>query len=218
MAVYDLEEQEQLSELRTWWKINGNKVLMFVAALALGSVGYQGWNWYQRTQAAEASALYAKVRNAVAGGDAKLAREAAGALIGTYSRNPYAGLGALLAAKAQYETGDVKNAEAELAWAAEHAADRGLADLARLRLAGLAAERKAYDDALKHLATEPLAPLAARYAELRGDVLAAQGKTGEASAAYRAAMTPAAAAKGEPARVDETLRVRLQIKLDALGE
>ncbi|GAB4171696.1 MAG: tetratricopeptide repeat protein [Rhodocyclaceae bacterium] len=224
MAVYDLEEQEQLSELRTWWKINGNRVLMFVAALALGSVGYQGWNWYQRSQAAEASMLYAKVRAAASAGDAKAAREAAGELIGRYSRTAYAGLGVLLAAKAQYEAGDVKNAQAELAWAAEHSPDPGLGDVARLRLAGLLAEQKAYDDALRRLGPEPVAPLAGRYAELKGDIYAAQGKAGEARSAYRSAMALSAEAKGEAASTDEarrtgeSLRERVQIKLDALGE
>lgn len=218
MAVYDLEEQEQLSELRTWWKINGNRVVMFVAAVAVAAVGYQGWGWYQRNQAAEASALYVKVRNAAATLDAKGAREAAGELIGRYPGTAYAGLGALLSAKVQYEAGDLKNAQAQLSWVAQEATDRELRDIARLRLAAVLADQKSYDEALRQLAAEPAVALAGRYAELRGDILAAQGKTGEAKSAYQAAMGTAAGAKGETAPAGEAVRNRLQVKLDALGE
>ncbi len=74
-------------------------------------------------------------------------------------------------------------------WAAENARDPGLRDLARLRLAAVMLDEKAYDDAMKQLAAEPAAAFAPRFAELRGDILAAQGKTAEARNAYDLALT-----------------------------
>ena len=47
MAVYDLEEQEQISELKAWWTQYGNFVVTLAVVAALASVGWQAWNWYQ---------------------------------------------------------------------------------------------------------------------------------------------------------------------------
>ena len=47
MAVYDLEEQEQISELKAWWAQNGKWITTLAVVAALASVGWQGWQWYQ---------------------------------------------------------------------------------------------------------------------------------------------------------------------------
>jgi predicted negative regulator of RcsB-dependent stress response len=221
MAVYDLEEQEQLDELKTWWKQYGNLVTAIVVALALGALAWQGWNWWQRKQAAEASSLYMGVQRAVAQSDAKRARDLAGELIDKYSLTAYAGMAAMLSGKAQVDAGDLKTAKAQLQWASENAKDPALRDLARLRLAGVLLDEKAHDEALKLLAGEPAAAsFAPRFAEVRGDVLAAQGKTTEAAAAYEAALAKLAAAaggNGPPEAVQAPYKDVLQAKRDALG-
>ncbi len=218
MAVYDLEEQEQLDELKTWWKQYGNLVTALVVAAALGVVAWQAWNWWQRSQAAQAGAVYGALEQAVSARDAKKAREAAGELIDKYSSTTYAGLAALLSAKVQTETGDLKTAKLQFAWAAEHAKDRELRDLARLRLAAVLADEKSYDEALKQLTSEPAAPFAPRYAEQKGDILAAQGKTAEAKAAYDAALAKLdEAEKGAADQRRGAYREVLQIKRESLG-
>lgn len=218
MAAYDLEEQEQLDELKTWWKMHGDRITALVAAVAIALAGWQGWNWWQRTQSAQASGLYAGLQQAFAQNDAKRARDIAGELIDKYSGTAYAGLGALLSAKAEAVAGDGKTARAQLGWAAEHASDDAIRDLARLRLAALLLDDKDYDGAMKQLAAEPQAPLAPRFGELKGDVLLAQGKTAEAKAAYQAALAKLDAGKtpGETA-AREPYRQVLQTKLEALG-
>jgi len=145
MAAYDLEEQEQLDQLKTWWKMYGNLVTGVVTAAALVALGWQGWNWWQRNQAAQASGLYGVLQQAAAQKDAKRSREVAGELIDKYSRTPYAGLGALISAKVQVEGGDAKTAQAQLTWAVEHAQDEAVRDLARLRLAAVLLDEKSYD-------------------------------------------------------------------------
>jgi predicted negative regulator of RcsB-dependent stress response len=219
MATFDLEEQEQLSELKTWWKMHGNLVVGLLCAAALAMVAYRGWSWYQRDQALHASAVYANLQQAAAAGDARAARVAAGELIEKYASSAYAGLGALVSARIQYETGDTKTARAQLAWAAEHAADPELRDLARLRLALVASDEGAHDEALKQLAAEPVVALAGRYAEARGDVLVAQQKPAEAIAAYRAALQKIDdAVKTGGGRSGAVARERVRLKLDMLGE
>lgn len=220
MATYDLEEQEQLSAIRTWWQMNGTLVTTIVVVAAVGVVSYQGWNWYQRGQSAQASAIYAAEQKALADKDAKKAKEAAGALIEGYSGTSYAGMAALLSAKAQVEAGDLKTARAQLAWAADNARDAELRDLARLRLAAVLVDEKSYDDALKQLEREPLAPYAARFAEMRGDIYAAQGKRNEAKAAYQSAIAAIAARpkSGPVSTATAAYRELLQFKLEALGD
>ena len=217
MAAYDLEEQEQLDELKTWWKMHGNLVTGIFVAIALAVVAWQGWHWWQRQQSAEASAIFANLQAAAEQRDAKRSRELAGELIDKYSTTAYAGMGALLAARIQVDAADPKNARVQLAWAAENAKDTGLRELARLRLAAVLLDDKAYDEALKGLAAEPAAPFAPRFAELRGDILAAQGKTAEARNAYDAALAKVEALAKSDETAQRGYREVLQAKRDSLG-
>ncbi len=217
MAVYDLEEQEQLEELKTWWAQHGNLVTAVVVAAALAMLAWQGWNWWQRKQAAQAGAAYALLEQVAAVHDPQRTNEVTGELIDKYSGTAYAGLAALLSAKVQADGGDFKTAKLQLAWAAKHAKDPELRDLARLRLATVLEDEKDYGDALQQLAAEPAAPFAPRYAEVRGDILAAQGQTAAAKAAYANALSKLDAEKGAADQSTSQYRQVLQIKLDALG-
>jgi len=220
MAVYDHEEQEQLEELKTWWKLHGNLVTSIVVALALMVVAWQGWNWWQRKQAGEAANIYASVQRATAQHDAKRARDLAGELIDKYSTTTYAPMAAMLSGRAQAEAGDLKNAKVQLQWAAENAKDDALRDLARLRLAVLLVEEKNYDDAVKQLTAEPSsASFAARFNDLRGDVLALQGKSAEAKAAYEAAINNLTAKADDAASKTrrDPYKEMVQSKLEAAG-
>ena len=99
MAAYDLEEQEQISELKAWWEENGTKTIALVV-IVLGSVfGWNGWKSYQYNQAGEASALYGVVMKAGGEGNAQQAREAAGRILQGYDGTAYAYLGALAASR-----------------------------------------------------------------------------------------------------------------------
>ena len=49
--AYDLQEQEQLDELKAWWKKYGNLILTVVTVVLLAFAAYNGWRWYQRSQA-----------------------------------------------------------------------------------------------------------------------------------------------------------------------
>jgi len=217
MATYDLEEQEQIDELKTWWSMHGNLVTAVVTAVALVLVSWQGWNWWQRKQSAGASVLYSVMQQAVANKDAKRARDIAGELIDKYSGTAYAGMAALLAARAQEEGGDAKTARAQLTWAAENAREDGLRDLARLRLAAALLDDKAYDEALKQVEKEPSAVFAPRFAEMKGDIRAAQGKRAEAKAAYEAALAKVDELGRADGRRQGPYRDILVAKLESLG-
>jgi predicted negative regulator of RcsB-dependent stress response len=210
MAHYDLEEQEQLDTLKTWWKMHGNLVTCVITVVCLAVVGWQGWNWYQRSQANQASAVYAVLEQAVAAGNTQKIKSAAGELAEKFGRTPYASLGALLAAKQSFEVGDLKTAKAQLAWAADNGKDE-IKDLASLRLAAVLLDEQAYDEALKQLDSTHTAVFDGRFLELKGDVLLAQGKKVEARTAYRLALEKNSGKLGAG-------RELLQQKLDSLGE
>ena len=210
MAAYDLEEQEQLAALKAWWQENGSLVLTVVTLVLFALAAWQGWNYYQRTQAVQASGMYDAVQKAARTGDLKLVRESAGAVMENYPRTAYAPMAALVSAKAHFQGGDLKTARAQLAWVAENAKDEGLQDIARLRLASVMLDEKAYDDALKTLDAKHGAAFDALFLAARGDVLVAQAKTEEARAAYKSALD-----KADPK--DAGLRASIQLRLDALG-
>lgn len=221
MAVYDLEEQEQISELKTWWRMYGNLVTAALLAVSAVVVGWQAWNWYQGKQTAEASVIYAVVQKGAMERDAKRVREAAGELTEKYPGTAYAAMAALTSARMQFDAGDLKTARAQLQWVAEKARDKDLRDLGRLRLAHVLFDDQALDEALKLLTGEPVPAFAARYDELRGDILVAQNKKAEARSAYQAALTKQDAidkAAGSQNGRETQYRGLLQMKLDSLGE
>lgn len=210
MAVYDLEEQEQISALKAWWESYGNLVTGLIVAAALASVGWQGWQWYEGRKASEAGALYFVVQQAAGNQDAQGARDAAGRLIGDYSGTAYAQLGALLSAGVQFEGGDLDNARAQLEWAADQGKDPALRELARLRLAAVLLQKGEHDAALARLQPAPAGAYAARFADLRGDVLAAQGKAEQARQAYQTAIDALAAGGDDASTMREVVRVKLE--------
>jgi len=188
MATYDLQEQEQIEELKTWWHRHGMMLTVVLVALAVAVVGWQGWQWWQGSRSAQAAQLYSGLQQALVLGDVSQVRQQAGELIEKYPRTAYAGMAALLAGKALAESGDLKSAQAQFGWVAEHARDPGLKDLARLRQAIVLAEDQQADAALKLLAVPPASTFLARYQEVRGDILLAQGKATEAYQAYAEAI------------------------------
>jgi predicted negative regulator of RcsB-dependent stress response len=210
MATYDLEEQEQLAALKAWWKDNGNLIMTTLSVVLIAFAAWQGWNFYQRNQATQASTLYDAVQKAAAVNDLKLVRESAGQVLEQFPRTTYAAMAAMVSAKAHFEGGDLKTAHAQLLWVTENAKDEALKDIARLRLASVMLDEKAYDDALKVLDAKHGAAFDSQFLATRGDVLVAQGKNAEAGGAYKAALEKTAAKDGGQ-------RGYIQLRLDALG-
>lgn len=210
MASYDLEEQEQLAALKAWWKDNGNLVVTTVSMVLILLAAWQAWNYYQRSQATQASALYEAVQKAASANDLKLVRESSGAVLEQFPRTTYAAMAALVSAKAHFQGGDLKTAHAQLAWVIENARDEALQDIARLRLASVMLDEKTYDDALKLLDAKHGAAFDAQFLTARGDVLVAQGKKEDAGKVYQAAMEKVDAKDGAQ-------RGWIQLRLDALG-
>ena len=205
----DLEEQEQLDALKQFWKQYGTLIIT-LAFLALATfAAIKGWNYYQRGQAEQASALFGKYEEAVRKNDVAQIGSLGAELIDKYGSTAYGPMAALLLAKTNYDNGDAAAAAKRLQWASDKAKDEETAALARLRLAGIRLDEKKYDEALQLLDTKHPAAFAPLYADLRGDTLAAQGKLAEARAAYKLAL--------DKILPSSSYRSVVQIKLDGLG-
>lgn len=206
--AYDIEEQEQLDALKAWWKAHGNKVAAIVGIAVAAFAGMQGWKYYQHQQTLRASAKY-EALSATDGKEIKSIQAISAELMDQYASTPYAGRAALLVAKANYNAKDVKSAKSQLEWAADNAREDAVKALARLQLAAIQLEEKAYEDALKTLAKKSDPGFSGLFADLRGDIFAAQGKNAEAKAAYQEALT----------RLDTQGQYRryTEHKLEALG-
>jgi predicted negative regulator of RcsB-dependent stress response len=207
--MYDLEEQEKIDALKDWWKRNRTTVLTAVAVFLIVFSAVQGWRYYQRTQADQAAALFEALKSIDRQGDANKTLAAARELIDRYPGSAYAPRAALLAARASSVSGDTAAARSELEWVIAHAKELQLRAVARLRLAGILADAKQYDEALKLLDGIDDPSFAGLRDTLRGDVFAREGRAAEASAAYRAAL-------GAP-QLSGAMKQLTEIKLDALG-
>jgi predicted negative regulator of RcsB-dependent stress response len=205
----DLEEQEQLDALKQFWKQYGTLIIT-LAFLAMATfAGVKGWNYYQRGQSEQASALFGKLEEAVRKKDVSQIGSLGAEIVDKYGSTAYGPMAALLLAKTSYDNGDAAAAAIRLQWAVDKAKDDETAALARLRLAGIRLDEKKYDEALALLDAKHAQAFAPLYADLRGDVLAAQGKPAEARAAYKLAL--------EKSLPNSNYRNVVQIKLDALG-
>jgi len=206
--AYDLEEQEQIAELKSWWKEYGTLVLAAIAACTLTIAGFQGWRYYKHSQAMGAVSLYEQLEQAERTGDHKKVRDIAGQITGKYGSTIYATFAALGSARASFEAGDLGGAKSQLQWVIDNTKEDEIRDIARLRLAGVLLDEKNPAEALKLVDTKPADTLAGLYADLKGDILLAQGKKVEARSAYQLALDRSEA--GSP------YRAVIQMKLDSL--
>jgi predicted negative regulator of RcsB-dependent stress response len=208
MAVYDLEEQDKLEDLKAWWKQWGNSIAGIVIAVSIGVIGVQGWRWWTQQQAAKAAVLYDAVSAAARANDPAKAKEAMAQLADRYGGTGYAPRGALLVAALLFENGDAAGAKAQLAFVIDKSDDDELKQIARLRLAAILFDEKQYDEALRTLDARHDPSFAGLYADLRGDILVAAGRIDDARTAYQTAITQLDA--------KSPYRGFVQLKLDAL--
>jgi predicted negative regulator of RcsB-dependent stress response len=209
MALYDLEEQDQIDDLKAWWARYGGTITVALVLGLLVVAGIQGWRWYTGHRAQNASVLYSAVSEAVRAKDTAKAKDAITQLTGSYAGTGYAPRAELLYAKMLYDAGDRDGATAQLGWVVDHASEEELKAIARYRLAQVQIDEKQYDKALATLDAKHPAPFDGMYADLRGDALAAAGRGADARAADETAL-----AKLDP---KSPYRNYVQVKHDAIS-
>lgn len=205
----DLEEQEQLDELKHFWKKYGDLITWVLIAVFGAVAAWNGYQYWQVRQTAQASALYEEVDRAAQANDLPRMDLAYAELKDRFGSTLYAGQAGLLVAKTQFDKGNADASRAALTWLSANALDEGYKALAKLRLSGLLMDAKAYDDALRLVSDKFPADFVALASDRKGDILSAQGKKSEARAEYEKAY------KSIDARAD--YRRLVEVKLNAMG-
>jgi predicted negative regulator of RcsB-dependent stress response len=206
--AYDLEEQEQLAELKAFWNKFGNMITWLLIIVLGAYSGYKYWNYYQASQAGAASILYEDITKAAVAKDNAKVQRIASDLESKYGSTAYAPMGALVAAKSAFDNNDLKTTKVKLQWAIDHGNDE-YKSVAKLRLAGVLLDEKSYDAALAMLSTEFLPQFLGAVSDRKGDILVAQNKIADARVAYQAALD--AMDEKNPGRTI------VQLKIDAIG-
>ena len=171
-----LSDEEQLENLKKWWREYG-VIAITVVTLSVG--GYFGSVFYkerQQSQAEEASVLYQQMMEValVSPGQTlddtqyKLVEGLASQLKDSFSSSQYARYAALLMAKIFVEKNDLDEAAEELKWALNDA-DEGLELVIKLRLARIEASRGNIDLALAMIDDTDAGTMASAYSEAQGD-------------------------------------------------
>ena len=211
MATHlDLEEQEQIDALKHFWRKWGNLITWALIVIFGAFAAYNGWQYWQRSQATKASMMHDELTSSIASGDVARIERSLADMKDRFGSTTYSAMSGLEAAKALSEKGKAAEAKAALAWVADKVSDAGMKAVARLRLASLLTGEKAYDEALKQLSgsfPSEFVPLAA---DRRGDIFLLQGKRAEAASEFGKAYQSMDATSGEYRRL-------VGIKLNSLG-
>jgi predicted negative regulator of RcsB-dependent stress response len=145
-----------------------------------------------------AATLYEQLDRSERAGDHKKVRDIAAEITAKYGSSPYGAFAALAGARSQ------------LQWVIDNVKEDEIRDVARLRLAGVLLDEKKLDEALKLVEVKPVESMTGLYADLKGDILLAQGRSAEARSAYQLAL--------DRSEMGSPYRFTLQLKLDSLGE
>ena len=181
----DLEEQEQLDELKHFWKRWGDVITWVLIIVLGGYAAWMGWQSYQSKQAAQAAALYDTVERAALSKETALLDRSVADIKDKFASTTYAQQAALLAARVYHDTDRKADAKSQLSWVIDKASDEGYQALARLRLASILVEDKAYDDARKLLTAKTPDAFAPLMADRLGDLAMLQAQPAEATQHYK---------------------------------
>lgn len=208
-AHLDLEEQEQLEQLKAFWKRWGNAITWLLTLVLVAYAGWTGWNYWQRNEAAKAGAMFSELERAVQAGDLGKGAAVFGTLKQDFASTGYTAQAALMTAKLQLDKEKADDARATLTWAVANAKGDAYRDLARLRLAALQMDAKQYDEAAKTLDGVKSADFAPLAADRRGDLALLQNKPDVAKTEFKKAYD------GMDKQLD--YRRLLEVKLASLG-
>lgn len=210
MATYNLEDQDNIDGVKTWWDKFGTAITILLTALLVTIGGTQAWKYYQQQQAQQAADLYVLLQQVRLSNEPAKINDAAHLLTEGFPSSGYAPRAAFIAAQADVEAGNNKRAMQNLQWIIDNAKETALHDVARLRIAGILLDEEKYDEALRILNTQHGETFAGLYSDRKGDILVASKKISEARLSYQAAID-------KLSKSNNYYNI-VQMKLDALGD
>jgi predicted negative regulator of RcsB-dependent stress response len=188
MAFDQLDEHEQSELVRKWMRDNVASIFVGIGLGLLVIFGYFQWQTHRARQNALAANEFQSFGAAVGAKNEDAAKTALERIQKEHADSTYAVLAAIRWAEGAIARKDLAAAEQSLQWAYDHARNDAVKGIAGLSLARVKLGADKAADALKLLDGMPVGGYASAIAELRGDILLAQGKRDEARAAYQASI------------------------------
>lgn len=210
MDVY-ATENEQLEELKKWWKENWRSLTAGVVIGLSAIFAYWAWNNYTQSQAEAASAEYQLLIGEVEKGDAPAGLARAARIRNKYGDTPYAVFAAMAMAKFALDKNDKKAARQHLEWAMNNSEHEIIRHIARLRLARVLLDMSETQAALELATTPEPGSFLSAYEEVKGDIYVKTAKHSEATVAYQRAL------KALDEQANPEKKALIQMKLDDLG-
>lgn len=207
MSNYKTEE-EQLAELKEWWKQNATAILVGISIGLAALFGWKAWQNYQKRVIAESSVQYTQVLEHLQEKRYAEVVSTADLLIKDYARSPYAALSSLAKAKAQVSLEQLDAAVESAQQAASIARSKDIQAIAQLRLAQLYIGKSDYAAGLAVLETIEVDEFISQADALKGDIYLAQGDKTAAISAYKNALD---------AELTPQLRVITKLKYENLA-
>jgi predicted negative regulator of RcsB-dependent stress response len=183
----DLDDQEQLDELKLWWNKYGKITIGFVLLALVAYASWQGYQYIEHKKAAEASEIYQSLAQLDASKLGEM-KALSSQLTTEYAGTPYAGRAALLQAKSQFLAGEIEESKLQLEWAIVNATETSVKAIASLQLARVLLDGNDYAGANKVLSANLDIGYVGLKEDLQGDILLAQGKVDEAKKMYADAL------------------------------
>ncbi|MCK3658625.1 hypothetical protein A4G18_07860 [Pasteurellaceae bacterium Pebbles2] len=199
MAYTSLEEQE-INEIKSWWKENYKSLIVAVILGAGGVFGWRFWQDHQATKAQEMSAQYDQIIYA-ASNDTAAKNAQIDQFVQANGKTAYTVLALLDKAKSAVEKQDFSSAETALKDAVAQAPDDILASIAAIRLAEIQLQQKQFDQALSTINGIKDTSWNARKALLTGEVQLAKGDTAAAKQNFEQVLKEGSALEQQAAQV-----------------
>lgn len=203
----NLEEQESFDKLKYFIRDWGKYIALFIVAVIIIYAANSGWNWYQNRDSLNAAKSYQAFNSAFDAKNVNNVYSIANSMESNYPRNEYTAMASMLAAKTAKSRADNATAEKYLNFVIDNAKDKGLVDVARLRLADVYIDSHKFNLVIPLLMAKHDKSFDALYYSKRGDLHVAQGHLDEARTAYKAALKIA----GDNQSVAQVIQMRLDI-------
>lgn len=208
VETYNAHEQGEV--VKKWLQENGSAIVMGLVIAFGGLFGFKQWQNWQETNRQQASYEYEVMGQLLAEDQLDAAMTNFQALKDDHDKSPYTSMAALQMARARLVSNQPDLAIGLFEYVVENGYPKAMKVVARERLARVLLDQGQPERALESIeGADDISGFEARYAQVRGDIFFAQGRTEEAVAAYQQALDELEAGAGD--------RNKLIMKLEALG-
>lgn len=183
-----INDQDRAEAVKNWLnKYAGSVVLGVILGLAV-LYGMQYWQGHMQQTRDEASTAYQELLAMPEDKQVEHFQEKAQSIISAYPKTPYASLASFILTKSYIESEQYQNAVNQLDWVYQNAKDKGLRQIAQIRMARIYLSMKQYDKALAILDKRSDTDFNVMTDEVIGDVYLAQNDMPKAKYYYTKAI------------------------------